>query len=53
VNRQPFGGFKLSGVNFKAGGLDYLLKFLEPKNIRENIQHQGFAPIDLNESGGP
>ncbi|MDJ0693997.1 L-glutamate gamma-semialdehyde dehydrogenase [Mastigocoleus sp. MO_188.B34] len=46
VSRQPFGGFKLSGVGFKAGGPDYLLQFLEPRTITENIQRQGFAPIE-------
>ncbi|NET35140.1 MAG: L-glutamate gamma-semialdehyde dehydrogenase [Cyanothece sp. SIO1E1] len=46
VARQPFGGFKLSGVGSKAGGVDYLLQFLEPRVITENIQRQGFAPID-------
>lgn len=30
VSRQPFGGFKMSGVGSKAGGPDYLLQFLEP-----------------------
>lgn len=46
VARQPFGGFKLSGVGSKAGGPDYLLQFLEPRHITENIQRQGFAPIE-------
>lgn len=46
VSRQPFGGFKLSGVGSKAGGPDYLLQFLEPRVITENIQRQGFAPIE-------
>ncbi len=46
VSRQPFGGFKLSGVGSKAGGPDYLLQFLEPRTITENIQRQGFAPIE-------
>ena len=45
VSRQPFGGFKLSGVGSKAGGPDYLLQFLEPRHVTENIQRQGFAPI--------
>jgi RHH-type proline utilization regulon transcriptional repressor/proline dehydrogenase/delta 1-pyrroline-5-carboxylate dehydrogenase len=49
VARQPFGGFKLSGVGSKAGGPDYLLQFLEPRSITENIQRQGFAPIAGNE----
>lgn len=46
VARQPFGGFKLSGVGSKAGGPDYLLQFLEPRVITENVQRQGFAPIE-------
>lgn len=46
VARQPFGGFKLSGVGSKAGGPDYLLQFLDPRTITENIQRQGFAPIE-------
>ncbi len=46
VARQPFGGFKLSGVGSKAGGPDYLLQFVEPRAVTENIQRQGFAPID-------
>jgi RHH-type proline utilization regulon transcriptional repressor/proline dehydrogenase/delta 1-pyrroline-5-carboxylate dehydrogenase len=46
VDRQPFGGFKLSGVGSKAGGADYLLQFLEPRVVTENVQRQGFAPIE-------
>jgi RHH-type transcriptional regulator, proline utilization regulon repressor / proline dehydrogenase / delta 1-pyrroline-5-carboxylate dehydrogenase len=46
VARQPFGGFKLSGVGSKAGGADYLLQFLEPRVVTENVQRQGFAPIE-------
>lgn len=46
VSRQPFGGFKLSGVGSKAGGPDYLLQFLDPRTVTENIQRQGFAPIE-------
>lgn len=49
VARQPFGGFKLSGVGSKAGGADYLLQFLDPRVVTENIQRQGFAPIKGNE----
>jgi RHH-type proline utilization regulon transcriptional repressor/proline dehydrogenase/delta 1-pyrroline-5-carboxylate dehydrogenase len=44
VARQPFGGFKMSGVGSKAGGPDYLLQFLEPRVVTENVQRQGFAP---------
>ncbi len=46
VDRQPFGGFKLSGIGSKSGGPDYLLQFMEPRVICENIQRQGFAPIE-------
>ncbi|MEM9808752.1 MAG: L-glutamate gamma-semialdehyde dehydrogenase [Cyanobacteria bacterium P01_D01_bin.56] len=46
VARQPFGGFKLSGVGSKAGGADYLLQFMDPRVVTENIQRQGFAPIE-------
>ena len=44
VDRQPFGGFKLSGVGSKAGGPDYLLQFLLPRTITENTMRRGFAP---------
>ncbi len=44
VARQPFGGFKLSGIGTKAGGPDYLHQFLIPVNITENTMRRGFAP---------
>ena len=44
VGRQPFGGFKLSGVGSKAGGPDYLLQFLVPRTVTENTMRRGFAP---------
>ena len=44
VQRQPFGGLKLSGIGSKAGGPDYLLQFLEPRTISENTLRHGFAP---------
>lgn len=44
VERQPFGGYKLSGVGAKAGGPDYLLQFLEPVAVSENTMRRGFAP---------
>ncbi|NJR70950.1 MAG: hypothetical protein HC771_21680 [Synechococcales cyanobacterium CRU_2_2] len=37
---------QISGVASKAGGPDYLLQFLEPRTVTENIQRQGFAPIE-------
>ena len=44
VERQPFGGFKLSGIGTKAGGPDYLLQFVLPRTITENTMRRGFAP---------
>jgi RHH-type proline utilization regulon transcriptional repressor/proline dehydrogenase/delta 1-pyrroline-5-carboxylate dehydrogenase len=44
VDRQPFGGFKLSGIGSKAGGPDYLLQFLLPRSITENTMRHGFTP---------
>src|SRR5207244_7673385 len=41
VDRQPFGGFKLSGIGSKAGGPDYLLQFLQPRTITENTLRRG------------
>ena len=46
VERQPFGGLKLSGIGSKAGGADYLLQFLEPRTISENTLRHGFAPAE-------
>ena len=44
VERQPFGGFKMSGVGSKAGGPDYLFQFLVAVNVTENTLRRGFAP---------
>jgi RHH-type proline utilization regulon transcriptional repressor/proline dehydrogenase/delta 1-pyrroline-5-carboxylate dehydrogenase len=44
VARQPFGGFGMSGVGSKAGGVDYLLQFVEPRACCENTMRRGFAP---------
>jgi RHH-type proline utilization regulon transcriptional repressor/proline dehydrogenase/delta 1-pyrroline-5-carboxylate dehydrogenase len=44
IERQPFGGLKLSGIGSKAGGPDYLLQFLEPRSISENTLRHGFVP---------
>jgi RHH-type transcriptional regulator, proline utilization regulon repressor / proline dehydrogenase / delta 1-pyrroline-5-carboxylate dehydrogenase len=43
--RQPFGGFKMSGVGSKAGGPDYLLQFMDPRVVTENTVRRGFAPV--------
>ncbi len=44
VGRHPFGGFKMSGGGTKAGGEDYLLHFLLPRVVTENITRHGLAP---------
>jgi RHH-type proline utilization regulon transcriptional repressor/proline dehydrogenase/delta 1-pyrroline-5-carboxylate dehydrogenase len=44
VGRHPFGGFKMSGGGTKAGGADYLLQFLVPRVVTENVTRHGFAP---------
>jgi RHH-type transcriptional regulator, proline utilization regulon repressor / proline dehydrogenase / delta 1-pyrroline-5-carboxylate dehydrogenase len=50
VGRHPFGGFKMSGGGTKAGGSDYLLNFLVPRVVTENIMRHGFAPEATPES---
>ncbi len=37
VGVQPFGGFKMSGSNAKAGGPDYLRLFMEMKTIAQKL----------------
>ena len=44
VARQPFGGFRLSGIGSKAGGPDYLLQFTDPRCVCENTLRRGVAP---------
>lgn len=52
VDRQPFGGFKLSGIGSKAGGPDYLLQFVLPRTITENTMRRGFAPVATSGANG-
>jgi len=52
VRRQPFGGFKLSGTDAKAGGPDYLMQFVQPRCITENTIRRGFAPGETESSRG-
>jgi RHH-type transcriptional regulator, proline utilization regulon repressor / proline dehydrogenase / delta 1-pyrroline-5-carboxylate dehydrogenase len=44
VNRQPFGGFKMSGSGLKAGGPNYLLNLVDAKVVSENTMRRGFTP---------
>jgi len=49
VGRQPFGGYKLSGIGSKTGGPDYLKQFLVARAVSENMMRHGMA--SLNEDG--
>ncbi len=42
--RQPFGGYRLSGLGSKAGGREYLHYFLNTTVVTENTLRQGFVP---------
>jgi len=44
VDRQPFGGFRMSGLGSKTGGPDYLKQFTIPRTLSENTLRHGFAP---------
>jgi RHH-type proline utilization regulon transcriptional repressor/proline dehydrogenase/delta 1-pyrroline-5-carboxylate dehydrogenase len=44
VDRQPFGGFKMSGIGTKAGGPNYLLFFADPRCASENTMRRGVVP---------
>lgn len=46
VERQPFGGSRMSGVGSKAGGPDYLLHFMDPRVVTENTMRRGFTPLE-------
>jgi RHH-type proline utilization regulon transcriptional repressor/proline dehydrogenase/delta 1-pyrroline-5-carboxylate dehydrogenase len=49
VGRHPFGGGRMSGGGTKAGGRDYLLNFLLPRAVTENLIRRGFVspPADI------
>ncbi len=46
VERQAFGGFKMSGTGPKTGGPNYLHAFLNERVVTENTVRRGFAPIE-------
>lgn len=46
VERQPFGGFHMSGGGTKAGGREYLQNFMVPRVVTENCLRRGFAPME-------
>jgi RHH-type proline utilization regulon transcriptional repressor/proline dehydrogenase/delta 1-pyrroline-5-carboxylate dehydrogenase len=43
VGRQPFGGRRLSGTGFKAGGPDYVLQFTDPQVVTEDTVRHGLV----------
>lgn len=43
IDRQPFGGYGLSGLSCKIGGPDFLLEFVQPRTITENTIRHGLA----------
>ena len=45
ADRQPFGGFRLSGGGTKAGGPGYVLSFADPRTACENTIRKGFVPL--------
>ncbi|MDX2469264.1 MAG: proline dehydrogenase family protein [SAR324 cluster bacterium] len=47
VERQPFGGFGMSGTGTKAAGRDYLKNFTHPRVVTENLTRRGFSPTLL------
>ena len=53
VGRHPFGGFGMSGGGTKAGGPDYLLNFMFPKVVAENVLRRGSAPQHSRREGSP
>jgi RHH-type proline utilization regulon transcriptional repressor/proline dehydrogenase/delta 1-pyrroline-5-carboxylate dehydrogenase len=50
VGRQPFGGFRMSGIGSKAGGPDYLYQFVIPRTVTENTMRRGFAPASVSKT---
>jgi RHH-type proline utilization regulon transcriptional repressor/proline dehydrogenase/delta 1-pyrroline-5-carboxylate dehydrogenase len=44
VDRQPFGGFGMSGVGTKVGRPNYLLSFADPRSVTENTVRRGVVP---------
>ncbi|MFA7403906.1 MAG: proline dehydrogenase family protein [Pelobacteraceae bacterium] len=49
VERQPFGGARMSGTGTKAGGPEYLLNFMDPRVVTENTLRRGFAAEEADD----
>ena len=50
VDRQPFGGFGMSGTGIKAGGPGYLQQFSNARVVTENTIRRGFTPDGSSEN---
>ncbi len=48
VGRQPFGGWRMSGLGTQAGGPDYLRRLVRPRTICENTARHGM-PLEPGE----
>jgi RHH-type proline utilization regulon transcriptional repressor/proline dehydrogenase/delta 1-pyrroline-5-carboxylate dehydrogenase len=51
VQRQPFGGYRMSGIGSKTGGPEYVQQFLVPRTVTENTLRRGFAPPARDAAG--
>jgi RHH-type proline utilization regulon transcriptional repressor/proline dehydrogenase/delta 1-pyrroline-5-carboxylate dehydrogenase len=51
VHRQPFGGYRMSGIGSKTGGPDSLQQFLLRRTVTENTLRRGFAPAAPHDAG--
>ena len=51
VERQAFGGFKMSGIGSKAGGPDYLLQFMTPEAPLQQTSKAIVAQIPRRRAG--
>jgi RHH-type proline utilization regulon transcriptional repressor/proline dehydrogenase/delta 1-pyrroline-5-carboxylate dehydrogenase len=49
VERQSFGGFKMSGVGSKSGGPTTCSSSRIPRVVTENTMRRGFAPIEADD----
>jgi RHH-type proline utilization regulon transcriptional repressor/proline dehydrogenase/delta 1-pyrroline-5-carboxylate dehydrogenase len=47
VGRQPFGGFRMSGIGSKAGGPEYVKQFMTPLSCCENMVRRGTAEFEF------
>ena len=52
VERQPFGGFKMTGIGSKAGGPTTCCSSSSRASITENTMRRGFAPPEEFEEHG-